>query len=304
MSDSDHRALDLTADSFRVAFDSAPIGVALVAPDGRYLKVNDALCRMLGYGCEELLALSFADVTHPDDLAATLARKDKQLRGEPGQTRIEKRYLRSGGETIWVAVSSTMVGDANRVPLYSVAQIEDITDRKRIEEEFRYLADHDQLTGLLNRRRLNEELGRALLDITQDPDRRAALLLLDIDEFKLVNDTLGHAAGDDVLRAVAQAVRSSVRTSDTVGRLGGDEFAVVLHDIANSEEAHAVASAVADAFRSRRLLTSEGEAKITVSIGVVPLDHSVIGEADPLIAADGAMYAAKRNGRNRIEIAA
>ena len=261
MSDSDHRALDLTADSFRVAFDSAPIGVALVAPDGRYLKVNDALCRMLGYGCEELLALSFADVTHPDDLAATLARKDRQLRGEPGQTRIEKRYLRSDGETIWVAVSSTMVGDANRVPLYSVAQIEDITDRKRIEEELRYLADHDQLTGLLNRRRLNEELGRALLDITQDPDRRAALLLLDIDEFKLVNDTLGHAAGDDVLRAVAQAVRSSVRTSDTVGRLGGDEFAVVLHDIANSEEAHAVASAVAHAFRSRRLLTSEGEAR-------------------------------------------
>jgi PAS domain S-box-containing protein len=139
---------EVSAERFRVAFDHAVIGMALVAPDGRWLQTNAALQRIVGYSAEELAKMTFADVTHPDDLAAAERRIRRRLRGEPTDERIEKRYLRSNGEAIWVSVSSTLVQGADGRLLYSVAQIEDISQRvqarralEEAEERFRRAFD-------------------------------------------------------------------------------------------------------------------------------------------------------------------
>ncbi len=126
-------ALVRSSERFRVAFDNAPIGVALLTPDGRWFHVNQALCDLLGYTADELCKLTFAEITHPDDLAANLERSRKQLEGEAWEMRIEKRYIRSDGQIVWVALSNEVVRDSLGRPLYFVAQIEDITQRRETE---------------------------------------------------------------------------------------------------------------------------------------------------------------------------
>ena len=146
--------------------------------------------------------------------------------GEKRAMRIEKRYVRPNGNTVWVRISSSLVRDADGKPLHFVSQIENVTDRKRAEERLKELADHDSLTGLLNRRRFDEELRLTLLRLRRHGGQ-ATLLLIDLDRFKGVNDTYGHKTGDEVLVAVAAALRERLRETDVVARLGGDEFAAI-----------------------------------------------------------------------------
>ena len=202
-------------------------------------------------------------------------------------------------------LSVSLVRDSDGTPLYFVSQIEDITERKHAEQELKRLADHDSLTGLLNRRRFDEELQRELGRLARQPNAHAALLLLDVDRFKLVNDSLGHRAGDDVLCAVAQTLSRRLRDTDVIARLGGDEFAALLVDLRDVRDAPQIATELAAAIRTQSILTVGGAATVTVSIGVVALDqHTSEREIDTLIAADNAMYRAKRAGRNRISLAA
>jgi diguanylate cyclase (GGDEF)-like protein len=203
-----------------------------------------------------------------------------------------------------VTLSVSLVRAGDGTPLHFISQIEDITDRKRAEADLIHLASHDSLTGLLNRRRLLEELEQELALTRRDPGHEAGLLLLDIDRFKLVNDTLGHNAGDDVLRALARTLRRRLRATDAIARLGGDEFAVVLRSVGSLDETCSVASDIASALRTQTILTSGGHAKVTVSIGVVSLRHRLDAKDGALIAADAALYAAKRAGRDRISVAA
>ena len=298
-------ALREAEERFRRAFDDAPIGMGLVAPDGRWLRVNRELTEITGYSEAELLERSFQDITHPDDLEDDLEQARRLLADEVRSYRIEKRYLRADGEIVWVTLSVSLVRDGDGAPLYFVSQIEDVTERKHALQELERLADHDSLTGLLNRRRFDEELQRELGRLARQPDRQAALLLLDIDRFKLVNDSLGHRAGDDVLSAVAQTISRRLRDTDVIARLGGDEFAALLFDLHDARDARQIATDLAAAIRSQSILTVGGAATVTVSIGVVALDHQTSErEVDTLIAADNAMYRAKRAGRNRISLAA
>ena len=147
---------------FRAAFESAPIGMALVGMDGRWLQANSALCELTGYSLEEILHVGFRDITHPDDHEED----DKQLQllrnGEIDRYRLEKRFLHTQGFPVWVSFNSSLVRVPGGPPLYLISQVEDISKRKELERQLRHLAQHDPLTGLFNRRRFDEELTRQL----------------------------------------------------------------------------------------------------------------------------------------------
>jgi len=297
------RALEEAEERFRSAFDYAPIGMALVDLDGRWLRVNPMLCEITGYTESELLACTFHDITHPDDLEKNLAEVQRVIGGERRAMRIEKRYLRPNGNTVWVRISSSLVRDADGNPLHFVSQIENVTDRRRAEERLKELADHDSLTGLLNRRRFDEELRLTLLRLRRHGGQ-AALLLIDLDRFKAVNDTYGHKTGDEVLVAVGAALRARLRETDVLARLGGDEFAVIALET-GVDEARALATDLATALRSWQIVSGEAALTVTASIGVVLLDHaSIADQDDPLVTADRALYQAKSGGRDRIELGA
>jgi diguanylate cyclase (GGDEF)-like protein len=202
---------------------------------------------------------------------------------------------------VWVNVSSSLILDADGKPLHLVSQIEDVTDRKRAESRLKNLAEHDPLTGLLNRRRFDEELADTISRVRRHGGR-AAILLIDLDRFKLVNDTYGHKTGDEVLVAVAAELRARLRGTDIVARLGGDEFAAVLYE-ADAEAAQAVAGDLAAALRSKQVVSAGAELGVTASIGIVLVDRETIGDDAALIAADRALYSAKNGGRDRIALA-
>jgi diguanylate cyclase (GGDEF)-like protein/PAS domain S-box-containing protein len=297
------RALEEAEERFRNAFDYAPIGMALVDLDGHWLRVNPMLCEITGYTEAELLTRTSYDITHPDDLERNLVEVQRVIGGEKRAMRIEKRYVRPNGNTVWVRISTSLVRDADGKPLHFVSQIENVTDRKRAEKRLKELADHDSLTGLLNRRRFDEELRLTLLRLRRDGGQ-ATLLLVDLDRFKSVNDTYGHKTGDDVLVAVAAALRDRLRETDVVARLGGDEFAAIALET-GGEDARRVAADLAQALHALQITGGENELTVTASIGVVFLDQvSMADEDDALVAADRALYQAKSGGRDRIELGA
>jgi diguanylate cyclase (GGDEF)-like protein/PAS domain S-box-containing protein len=284
---------------FRRAFEDAPIGMTVADLEGRFLDVNQALCEITGYSRDELRTRTFASITHPDDLAADYAVIDALISGRLNSSTDEKRYLRPDGSAVWVARSVTLVRDADGEPLHFIDQIQDITDRRRYEGELRRLADHDPLTGLLNRRRFEEELDRHVADVARY-GQRGALLVLDLDRFKEVNDRLGHHAGDELILSVAALLRERLRSTDVIARLGGDEFAVLLPQAA-PDDAEAVGTALVRAVRERAF-AGDGERgwDITTSVGIAPFTTAGASREEMLIEADLAMYEAKEAGGDRI----
>jgi diguanylate cyclase (GGDEF)-like protein/PAS domain S-box-containing protein len=283
---------------FKTAFEEAPIGMGMVAPDGRYLRVNRALCEITGYTAEQLLRTTCDAITHPDDVAAGADGRADLVSGRSPIHRTEKRYLHANGHTVWVSVHATLVLDADGKPSHVLGQIQDITDRRRFEERLQHLVDHDPLTGLFNRRRFEQELDRHVAHV-QRYGPGGALLVLDLDDFKTVNDTLGHNAGDELIVSVASLLKTQLRDSDVVARLGGDEFAVLL-PTGGAEDAEAVAAKLVDAVHDEITVIGTRRARrITTSVGVAPFvggDHT--GE-EMLVNADLAMYEAKEAGRDR-----
>ncbi len=279
---------------FRAAFDSAPIGMALVAPNGAWLRVNPALCAILGYSHEELRERRFQDLTHPDDLDADLELVSRVLDGRLASYQMEKRYLHADGSVVWAQLSVSLVRDDEGRPLHFVSQVTDISERKRLEAELRRLATHDDLTGLHNRRAFEREIDRQLRRVRRYGEQ-CAVLLADLDDFKSVNDTLGHHAGDELLRHVAGLLTRRLRDSDIVARLGGDEFAVLLAhtDLAAAE---ALARALEAELAGHPLRIDGTEVVAHASFGAAVLDADVTPE-DALRHADRAMYAVKRTRR-------
>jgi diguanylate cyclase (GGDEF)-like protein/PAS domain S-box-containing protein len=277
---------------FRSAFGAAPIGMAIIAMDGLYLDVNRAMCDIVGYEADELLRMGFEDITHPDDLDAGRDLYARLLAGATTNYRIEKRYVRSDGDLVWAQVSLTLVRDDNGEPAYFISQVEDITERKAATDGLAHQAHHDSLTGLLNRhatfRRLEQALARRHVG-------GVAVLFVDLDGFKQVNDTHGHAVGDDVLRAVAARVSASLRPTDAAGRLGGDEFVVVLEG-ADEHRALAVAERLERSV-SRPICvrgSASGWVQVDASVGVAVATTEDGDVADLVARADRAMYARKR----------
>ncbi|HEX8744480.1 MAG TPA: diguanylate cyclase [Thermoleophilaceae bacterium] len=277
---------------FRSAFDHAPIGMGISAPDGRWLQVNAALCEIVGHSEAELLACRWHDITYPDDLAAGLDRVERLLSGEVESYEAEKRFFTTNGHIVWARVFQSVTRDATGRPLHLISHVFDISDRKRIEGELQARADSDALTGLMNRGRFDEELGRQIARCKRYGER-AALLLLDVDRLKQVNDRFGHRAGDQIIKLVARAARDRARETDAVARIGGDEFAVLLPSV-DLPTAHRIAGEIAERVAAAAEVPDFAGVPVAVSVGVAPLDASAPSAEEALARADADMYARKR----------
>jgi diguanylate cyclase (GGDEF)-like protein/PAS domain S-box-containing protein len=289
-------ALREAEERFRRSFDDAAIGMALVGRDGRWLQVNRSLCEILGYQEEELLGKTFQDITHPDDLDVDLDNLRRMLTGETRTYQTEKRYLHREGHVVWILLSVSLVHDEEGEPLYFISQIQDITDRKALEERLHYQAFHDSLTDLPNRQLFMDRLGQAL-SRTRRRHKRVAVLFMDLDGFKVVNDSLGHDVGDLLLTAVAQRLRRCLRPEDTLARFGGDEFVVLIEAVDNPAQAVQVAERITEELR-RPILMEGRDLYVIASIGI-SLGDARTHDADGLLReADTAMYRTKDEGGN------
>ncbi|HWI41923.1 MAG TPA: diguanylate cyclase, partial [Verrucomicrobiae bacterium] len=309
-------ALREKEERFRSAFESAAIGMAIVSLDGRFADVNASLCEMTGYEKDELLALTFQELTHPEDLDADLALVQMLLAGERRSYHLEKRYFHRSGRLVYVLLSVSLLRDAAGLPLYFISQIQDVTERRRAEEllleakkeaeEARRVAEMlaatDYLTGLLNRRAFTERLDAELARRGREA-AAISVIIADIDDFKKINDSYGHAVGDTVLKEFARALRSSSRMYDFAGRYGGEEFVVALPGT-QREEAVLVAERMRQEVMACTVMLDGRPSgiRITASFGVATCTGGVgAGCSDQMVrAADGAMYAAKRAGKNRV----
>jgi diguanylate cyclase (GGDEF)-like protein/PAS domain S-box-containing protein len=285
---------DLLEESQRyldVAFESAPIGMALFDTSGRYVRVNDALCHLLGRRREDLIGRRDQELTHPDDRQSDIDASWRILRGELDTWQTEKRFLHASGEVVWVIANLTFLRDQAGRPLSWLGQFQDITERRQREELLGHLAVHDELTGIANRRGLMQELSDRLVRARRYAES-GAVLILDLDGFKDINDQHGHQAGDALLKTVAHALRERLRRSDFLARLGGDEFAVILPH-ADAGAAAAVAELLLAAVRQA------GCAPLSASCGISLYDSRADNVDAVLDAADHAMYQAKASGRNQ-----
>ncbi|MES0872949.1 PAS domain S-box protein [Sinimarinibacterium thermocellulolyticum] len=411
--------------ALRLTIQASPIGLAMVGLDGRWLMVNRALCEIVGYGQQELMSMTFQDITHPDDLAPDLELVRRTIDGEIAGYRLSKRYLRKDGGIVPIQLDVSLVRDADGHPLHFLSHVQDVSARLRYEqllqqekERFQvalsaitdavvitdtqgridfvnpiaerllgvvssaligqrlgdvvdlreeagerlplldalpdqhasfvqglanlyrgslprlwieyalaplkdgggepigyvfmlhdvtqaraltraleHQATHDALTGLLNRSGFERQLEQQRRAVVQQP-RPWCLLYLDLDRFKIVNDTIGHDAGDELLRALALRLRSVLRSTDVFARLGGDEFGVIL-DRCAVDEAELVAAKLIDAVEHFRFRRDEQQFQLGLSIGIAEPPDAVCSVADLLRMADAACYVAKRTGRNR-----
>ena len=273
----------------------APIGIAIVSTDGAFLDSNERLCRLLGYSREELIGKRFHEITHPDDLAVDVAHLEELLAGSAETYRIEKRYFTREGRVLWSQLTVALARDDLGNPLYFISMIEDITAQRDAHLALAHRATHDSLTGLSNRTLLLDRATQALAQAHRE-GRPIALLFCDLDQFKLVNDSRGHDAGDAVLIETADRISANIRTSDTAARLGGDEFVVLCQQLSSTVEAERVAQRLIDMLTQP--MDRAGGITMTVSIGIAFATPG-INAADLLRNADAAMYKAKSEGRDR-----
>ncbi|HET8949947.1 MAG TPA: EAL domain-containing protein [Solirubrobacteraceae bacterium] len=266
--------------------------------EGLWLYVSAFVETLLGHTPQEWMAdpTLWARSVHEDDREAVLAAEDRLTAGE--RIAIEYRMHARDGSVVWVRdESARAVDEQGRLLVEGI--LTDITERKASEDRLQHLADHDGLTDLLNRRRFVEELELEIA-ATGRGMRSSAVVVLDIDGFKYVNDSLGHQAGDELIRAVARTLQGRLRGSDAIARLGGDEFACLLRG-AGGAEADAVAAELVATLREQQFRVGEEAVRVTASAGIAGLEPDGAATADTVLAAaDMAMYEAKRAGRDRV----
>jgi diguanylate cyclase (GGDEF)-like protein/PAS domain S-box-containing protein len=300
--DAEQRRRDAEA-RFRTAFEHAPIGICVVAmrgaAPGQWLSVNPAMGELLGWDRDELLRRPLRDAIHPEDRWISRSSLITLARGEEERLSVECRLLHRDGHVLWTLVTAAAVRDAHGTPRHAVLQVVDITERKRVEGQLQHLADHDALTGLLNRRRFAAELDRVLAEAERYA-RPGAVLVIDLDGFKYVNDTLGHRAGDELIARLAATLRAELRETDVIARLGGDEFGVILPE-SSAEEAGIVSGKLLRAVERDGVVADQvRHARVTASIGLATFDGADgLSAEELLVEADIAMYDAKEGGRNR-----
>jgi diguanylate cyclase (GGDEF)-like protein/PAS domain S-box-containing protein len=280
---------------FRLTFNQAAVGILLLGPDGRLLRVNRKMAQILGYTEVELLQRFFRQLSHEDDMPDELALVKRLRAGEIGDYQRERRLLRRDGTPIWVNISVSIMRDANGNQRF-IMVVEDISRRKGAEEALLRMANHDALTGLPNRVLLQDRLAQAIVHAHR-AGTQVAVMFIDLDRFKHVNDSLGHDAGDQMIVEIARRLSSSLRESDTVARQGGDEFVVVLPELAGEDDAAKVAQKLLDNLFQPLLLCGQ-EVFPTGSIGIAMYPGDGVDSATLLKNADSAMYQSKGTGGN------
>jgi diguanylate cyclase (GGDEF)-like protein/PAS domain S-box-containing protein len=298
---------DLIAKQYQTVIQTSMDGFWITDETATIIEVNEAVCSMHGYTQSELLGLNITDL-EADESSEETAAHTEQMR-EIGYVQFEARHRKKDGTVINVEVSVQYSGELGG---RMFAFVRDITDRKILEDKVHQLAFNDPLTNLPNRRLLGDRL-RQTISACKRSLQFAALLFIDLDNFKPLNDRHGHDAGDQLLVQVAKRISDCVRQVDTVARFGGDEFVVILtamdeHTGRPSDQAHLVAQKILDALAVPYRLTlhnDDGEASAfdcvcTASIGVTLITHDALSQDDVLKSADSAMYQAKHNGGSSI----
>ena len=270
--------------------DLMPDAVCMVDPEGRLLFVNAGFQRIFGYAPDEVLGREIFSLVHPDDREMTAEQAERVMAGEL-QRHFRNRYVHKDGHTVDIQWSARWLPE-HRV---RIGVGHEVTELRRAERELEHRAHHDALTGLVNRHRLQAELQGAI-ERAASEDGGLALLYVDLDGFKRVNDRAGHAVGDRVLRELAGRMQRAVRQDDLVARVGGDEFVVLLPDCRDVQ----VAREIADCLRARLVMPyrlPEGSFHLDASIGVATFPADGADAEALLMHADKTMYAAKRGGR-------
>ncbi len=298
--DAEHRALEASEARYAHALRGANDGIWDWDLQRDQLYVSARWASMLGLAQDQVgpRSMHWFERVHPDDQADLQAAIAQHLQGGSPWIRHEYRLRRSDGSYLWVLTRGVVEVDAQGRRRLAGSQT-DISERRRFQRDLELAARHDPLTGLINRSQLNVELQRTAVQLSRPGARHAALLFIDLDRFKLINDSLGHAAGDRVLLHVADRLSSCLRPGDQLARFGGDEFVMLLDDLACPQDAEQVATRVLAALREP-LCFGERCLVVSASIGVAPLLPGQ-GLDDALQAADLALYSAKESGKARFE---
>jgi diguanylate cyclase (GGDEF)-like protein/PAS domain S-box-containing protein len=272
--------------------------VALVDRDNRFVRVNHALCRLLGAPAEQLVGVDQAEFAAPGDMAIEKEFQQDLLSGRSASVQFDRRYRSRDGRQVWALVSASLL-PANHDPQHFLVQVNDVTERKLAEEELARMAHYDALTGVANRTLLNEEVEREIA-VARRHQCRLAVVFIDLDYFKHINDSLGHEAGDTVLKVIAGRLSGAVRETDTVGRMGGDEFVVVLSEVDDARDVLALTEKLrSECAKPVKLDGHEVQLAISTGISLFPDDAQDFRTL--LRFADSALYHAKAEGRNNVQ---
>jgi diguanylate cyclase (GGDEF)-like protein/PAS domain S-box-containing protein len=272
--------------------DLMPDAVCMVDADGRLVFANTSFQRILGYAPEEVLGREIFSLVHPDDRETTTGQAERVMAGEL-QRHFRNRYIHKDGHVVDIQWSARWLPEHG----VRIGVGREVTELRRAERELEHRADHDALTGLVNRYRLRVEL-QAAIDHAVGTDGGLALLYVDLDDFKHINDRSGHAVGDRLLREVAERMQLAVRQNDVVARVGGDEFVVLLPDCRDAQ----AATVVADCLRDNLAVPcemQEGRFQLDVSIGVACFPADGTDPETLMRCADRAMYVDKRQSEGR-----
>ena len=295
----DEREVRASEERFRGIFEGGLVGMVIVAADGVVQRVNDAYCDFVGYSRQELVGAHFGIPMRAEHLHLAEQQIRAVVRDEAhGFSEFEYRH-RNGG-AVYGLVSFSAITTENGGVNSIVIQIQDVTHEQHMKKQLTFQARHDELTGLVNRREFQVRLENAIGGARRE-NLHHALCYIDLDQFKLVNDTLGHIAGDKLLQQVASVMRQCVRGRDTLARLGGDEFGLIL-DNCPIEKAAEIAAGAITRLSKTNFMWLERTFQIRASIGVVPITPDSPAAADVLKQADLACYTAKDLGRGRIYV--
>lgn len=286
---------------FRKTFEHAAIGITQVNNEGLILEVNGALCDLLKYSREELLALTYNQLIHPDDRYVDVDKRIALEKGELESICLNQRLCRGDGSVVWAKITMSSFEGLGPNSIRFIGIIEDVSDQQRLSEELSYQARHDDLTGLINRRAFEGYLDEALVRAKSE-NFVHGLCFIDLDQFKIINDTAGHLVGDKLLQQAAKLLSSHLRKGDLLARLGGDEFGLIL-ECCEPAESLKLAEVLRQALVEMPFYWEGKSYSIGCSVGVVPITSSSGGMTELLQAADSACHMAKEQGRNRVVLA-
>ncbi len=294
------KELQESEERFKSAFNQSAIPMLLVSGDNEIFQVNQAMCVLTGYAEEELLNMELLGLVYPGDRVRAMKCMVKSVKGSAEKFTIELRYRTKGEDTKWVSASVVNTKDEQGCFRYSVVQLKDINEEHDLSTKLVHEATHDSLTGLINRREFENRLVTALKTIKQEKSQNT-LAYLDLDQFKVINDTCGYAAGDELLQQLSMLIRNSLRKDDVIARLGSDEFGVFMEgcDLGRAE---LVINKIQNAVSNFRFVWEDKTFNVTMSAGLVAITDESSDIIEVLKRADAACYAAKDAGRNRVHV--
>ncbi|WP_406672927.1 putative bifunctional diguanylate cyclase/phosphodiesterase [Natronospira sp.] len=292
------RLINRSRRRFQSIFEQAAVGMAELTPAGRILNVNEALGDILVCKRQALVGRYYQDLVYGEDRDGDDRIIRDLLQGSDEAVTLERRFHRQDGGLVWGRLTLSAIQGKRREPESLIAILEDVSESRRLSIELAHQAAHDGLTGLINRRSFDRELAQALREVREE-HVDFVVCFIDLDQFKLVNDTSGHVAGDHMLVQVAELLRSQIREGDVLARLGGDEFGLLLR-ACDLEKGEQVASKICNALEGLVFEWEEKTFNVACSIGVVPIEADMPNIDSVLRSADLACYIAKEQGRNRV----